>query len=71
MTKKKLKTHKAATKRLRVTRTGKILARSGNSGQHLMARKKTSRVRRRAKNEFAIAHGDRKRIRKSQLLPYG
>jgi large subunit ribosomal protein L35 len=63
----KLKTYKAAAKRFRVTKTGKILRTKG--GKSHLRRKKSART----KAQFArmlevTAPGDKKRIRR--LAPY-
>jgi large subunit ribosomal protein L35 len=63
----KLKTYKAAAKRFRVTKTGKILRTKG--GKSHLRRKKAART----KAQFArmlevTAPGDKKRIRR--LAPY-
>lgn len=64
----KLKTHKASAKRFRITRTGKVVARFANIGQHLM-RRKSKRVRRKRGRLFTLSPADARRIK--QALPYG
>jgi len=65
--KMKLKTHKGAAKRFKMTSTGKILRwRSGK--RHLLGTKKPRRMRR-LLNKVEVAPGDEKNIRLA--LPYG
>jgi len=63
----KLKTHKTAEKRFRMTGTGKIM-RSKQGSSHLR-RNKAKRVKRLYYEMFEVSHSDMVRIRKS--LPYG
>ncbi|MCC6545244.1 MAG: 50S ribosomal protein L35 [Nitrospirae bacterium] len=67
MSKTKLKTHKGASKRFKLTGTGKI-KRSRASGNHLLT-KKTSR-RKRALKKAAMVHESNVRNVK-KLIPYG
>jgi large subunit ribosomal protein L35 len=63
----KLKTYKAAAKRFRVTKTGKILRTKG--GKSHLRRKKAARTKAQfAKMLEVTAPGDKKRIRR--LAPY-
>ena len=65
--KMKLKTHRGAAKRFKMTSTGKILRwRSGK--RHLLGTKKPRRMRR-LLNKVEVAPGDEKNIRLA--LPYG
>jgi len=65
--KMKLKTHKGAAKRFKMTSTGRILRwRSGK--RHLLGTKKPRRMRR-LLNKVEVAPGDEKNIRLA--LPYG
>ena len=63
----KLKTHKSAEKRFRMTGTGKIM-RSKQGSSHLR-RNKAKRVKRLYYEMFEVNHSDTVRIRR--LLPYG
>ena len=60
--KTKLKTKKGAKKRFKITSTGKILKRGGNSS-HLKKKKSKSRLRRQ-KELSIVSKGDRKRLKK-------
>lgn len=63
----KLKTYKGASKRFRVTKTGKLLRMKG--GKSHLRRKKSSRVLRQLrKNVEVTAPGSKKRI--NRLAPY-
>jgi large subunit ribosomal protein L35 len=63
----KLKTYKAAAKRFRMTKTGKIMRTQG--GKSHLRRKKSKRVLyRMRKNVEVTAKGDRKKIKR--LAPY-
>ena len=62
----KLKTHKSAAKRYKVTATGKIQRRHAGIG-HLLQHKSGSR-KRKLFSEFTIAEGNVKLV--SQELPY-
>jgi large subunit ribosomal protein L35 len=63
----KLKTHKGAASRFRVTGTGKIMRVKGPKS-HLRT-KKAKRVRRQLDEMIELSPKDRKRI--SRLIPYG
>lgn len=63
----KLKTHKGAKSRFRITGTGKIMRAKG--GKSHLRRKKPSRVRRLYDETIAVHAADKPRLRK--LLPYG
>lgn len=63
----KLKTHKSAEKRFRMTGTGKIM-RSKQGSSHLR-RNKAKRVKRLYYEMFEVNHADTARIRR--LIPYG
>ncbi len=67
MSKTKLKTHKGASKRFKLTGTGKV-KRSRASGNHLLT-KKSSR-RKRALKQAALVHESNVREVK-KLIPYG
>ncbi len=63
----KLKTYKAAAKRFRVTKTGKILRSKG--GKSHLRRKKSKRVLYQLRQNVEVtAPGDKKRIKR--LAPY-
>jgi large subunit ribosomal protein L35 len=63
----KLKTYKAAAKRFRITKTGKILRTKG--GKSHLRRKKSARSRAQFSKMLEVtAPGDKKRIRR--LAPY-
>jgi large subunit ribosomal protein L35 len=63
----KLKTYKAAAKRFRVTKTGKILRTKG--GKSHLRRKKSARTKAQFSQMLEVtAPGDKKRIRR--LAPY-
>jgi large subunit ribosomal protein L35 len=67
MKKYKLKTYKAAAKRFRVTKTGKILRTKG--GKSHLRRKKSARTKALFSGMIEVtAAGDKKRIRR--LAPY-
>jgi large subunit ribosomal protein L35 len=62
----KLKTHRGAAKRFKITKNGKILR--GHSGKrHLMGTKKPKRMRRLRKLAL-VHHADAKNVR--MMLPY-
>lgn len=63
----KLKTNKAAAKRLRRTKTGKLKKRSANRG-HILGKMSTKRKRKLRKSGY-VSEADAKKIRR--LLPYG
>jgi len=62
----KMKTHRGAAKRFRVT-AGKKIMKSKSARAHLMA-KKTSKRKRRLRLQEQVSAADRKRLEK--LLPY-
>lgn len=64
----KMKTHKGAAKRFRITRTGKVLRMKSHRG-HNKQRKTKSTLRQQQRMHSVARKGDRKRVRK--LLPYG
>lgn len=67
MAKFKLKTHKGAKRRFKITATGKLMRMKG--GKSHLRRKKAPRTKR-LYNEMVPVHAsDKSRIRK--LLPYG
>ena len=63
----KLKTHKGAKRRFKVTGTGKVLRLK--QGKSHLRRKKSSRSRNMFDKMFEVNAADRKRIKR--LLPYG
>jgi len=63
----KLKTHRGAAKRFKVTSTGKIM-RMHSGKRHLLGTKKPKRMRR-LKKQIEVAPGDAAKIRLQ--LPYG
>jgi len=67
MSKTKLKTHKGASKRFKLTGTGKV-KRSRASGNHLLTGK--SSRRKRALKKAAMVHKSNERNVK-KLIPYG
>lgn len=63
----KLKTYKAAAKRFRVTKTGKIMRTKG--GKSHLRRKKSKRVKRQFSTMLEVtSSGDKRRIKR--LAPY-
>jgi len=63
----KIKTHKTAQKRFKISGSGKILRPKG--GKSHLRRKKSSRVLRALDRTFAVTtRGDKKRIKR--LVPY-
>lgn len=66
MSKTKLKTHKGASKRFKVTGTGKIV-RTRAGGNHLLT-KKNSRRKRALKQDAMLSRADERNIK--SLLPY-
>jgi len=63
----KLKTYKAAAKRFRMTKTGKILRTKG--GKSHLRRKKSQRTKYKLRQNIEVtASGDKKRIKR--LVPY-
>ncbi len=67
MSKTKLKTHKGASKRFKITGSGKV-KRSRASGNHLLT-KKTSRRKRALKKAAMVHKSNEKNVKK--LIPYG
>ena len=63
----KLKTHRGAAKRFKITATGKIL-RMHSGKRHLLGTKKANRMRRLKKLKL-VTHADAKNVHK--MLPYG
>jgi large subunit ribosomal protein L35 len=63
----KMKTHKGAKKRFKMSATGKIMRAKGMKSHN--RRKKTPRTKRMFDRMFEVASQDRKRIRR--VLPYG
>ncbi|MCK4323880.1 MAG: 50S ribosomal protein L35 [Armatimonadetes bacterium] len=66
MGKNKMKTKKAASKRLKVTGSGKLMRRQTGQG-HLLSKKSSHRKRRLSGNK-KVASGDAKHV--ADLLPY-
>ncbi len=63
----KLKTNRAAAKRFRFTKTGKIKKRNASRG-HILGKMSRKRKRQLRKTGY-VSHADEKKIRR--LLPYG
>ncbi|HKP36244.1 MAG TPA: 50S ribosomal protein L35 [Pyrinomonadaceae bacterium] len=63
----KLKTHKGAAKRFRMTATGKI-KRGHSHARHILT-KKTNKRKRYLDVDVLVADGDQKRV--ERMLPYG
>jgi large subunit ribosomal protein L35 len=63
----KLKTHKGAAKRFRVTATGKI-KRGHSHARHILT-KKTNKRKRLLDIDALVSKGDQKRV--EAMLPYG
>jgi large subunit ribosomal protein L35 len=63
----KLKTHKGAAKRFRLTATGKI-KRGHSHARHILT-KKTNKRKRLLDIDALVAPGDQKRV--ERMLPYG
>lgn len=63
----KLKTHKGAAKRFRITATGKI-KRGHSHARHILTKKSTKRKRRLDIDVF-VSDSDQKRV--ESMLPYG
>ena len=63
----KLKTHKGAAKRFRLTATGKI-KRGHSHARHILT-KKTSKRKRLLDKDTLVSEGDQKRV--EAMLPYG
>jgi large subunit ribosomal protein L35 len=64
---KKMKTHKGAKKRFKITATGKILRTKGMKSHN--RRKKAPRVKRQFDRMLTLDGANRKAVRR--LLPYG
>lgn len=67
MTKQKLKTHKGAKKRFKITATGKIMRTKGMKSH--FRRRKAPRVKRQFDRMLPLDNADRQRV--ERLLPYG
>jgi len=67
VTKQKLKTHKGAKKRFKITATGKILRTKGMKSHN--RRKKSPRVKRAFDRMLPLDNADKQRV--ERLLPYG
>ena len=67
MKKQKLKTHKGAKRRFKVTATGKIMRTKGMKSH--LRRKKSDRVKRQFDRMLVLDKADEKRVKR--LLPYG
>ena len=67
MTKPKLKTHKGAKKRFKVTATGKIMRTKGMKSHN--RRKKAPRVKRAFDRMLPLDASDKQRV--ERMLPYG
>ena len=67
MTKQKLKTHKGAKKRFKITATGKILRTKGMKSHN--RRKKAPRVKRLFDRMIPLDSADEQRVKR--MLPYG
>lgn len=67
MTKPKLKTHKGAKKRFKITATGKIMRTKGMKSHN--RRKKSPRVKRAFDRMLPLDKTDKQRV--ERLLPYG
>lgn len=63
----KLKTHKGAARRIKITATGKMMRTKG--GKSHLRRKKPARVRRQYDGMQPLAPADKQRMQR--LLPYG
>jgi large subunit ribosomal protein L35 len=63
----KLKTHKGAAKRFRLTATGKI-KRGHSHARHILT-KKTTKRKRQLDVDSLVSDGDQKRV--EAMLPYG
>ena len=63
----KLKTHKGAKARFRVTSTGKLVRMKGHRSH--LRRKKSNKVKRQFNGKIDVSPADAPRIKK--LLPYG
>ena len=67
MKKQKLKTHKGAKRRFKVTATGKIMRTKGMKSH--LRREKSDRVKRQFDRMLVLDKADEKRVKR--LLPYG
>ena len=67
MKKQKLKTHKCAKRRFKITATGKIMRTKGMKSH--LRRRKSPRVKRQFDRMQELHETDEKRVK--QLLPYG
>ena len=67
MKKQKLKTHKGAKRRFKVTGTGKIMRTKGMKSH--FRRRKSARVKRQFDRMLVLNEADEKRVK--QLIPYG
>ena len=67
MKKQKLKTHKGAKRRFKVTATGKIMRTKGMKSH--LRRKKSARVKRQCDRMLEMDESDDKRVK--HLIPYG
>ncbi len=67
MAKQKLKTHKGAARRFKVTGTGLIM-RTKHNKSHLR-RKKSMRIKRQFDRMMPLSGSDEKRVRR--MIPYG
>jgi len=67
VTKQKLKTHKGAKRRFKITGTGKIMRTKGMKSHN--RRKKSPRVKRMLDRMLPLDPADRKHVQR--LLPYG
>ena len=67
MTKQKLKTHKGAKKRFKITATGKVMRPKGMKSHN--RRKKAPRVKRAFDRMLTLDNADKQRV--ERLLPYG
>jgi large subunit ribosomal protein L35 len=65
--KQKLKTHKGAKRRFKITATGKIMRTKGMKSHN--RRKKAPRVKRQFDRMLPLDKADKKRV--SRMLPYG
>jgi large subunit ribosomal protein L35 len=65
--KQKLKTHKGAKRRFKVTATGKIMRTKGMKSH--LRRKKSDRVKRQFDRMLVLDQADEERVKR--LLPYG
>ncbi len=63
----KLKTHKGAAKRFRLTASGKV-KRGHSHARHILT-KKTNKRKRHLDIDVMVAEGDQKRV--ERMLPYG